>query len=95
MESSVMNRNDSGAAAQIAERILQCCASRAPTGSICPSEVARALWPEGWREKMDAVRAVACALARDGQIEITQRGLVIDPDMLRGAIRLRLRRSAQ
>ncbi len=95
MESSVKDRNDSGAAAQIAACTLRLCESRAPTGSICPSEVARALWPDAWREQMAAVRAVACVLAREGRIEITRAGVVIDPDALRGAIRLRLPRSAQ
>lgn len=83
----------------IAATLLALCARRAtarPGGSICPSEVARALWPEDWRAKMEAVRAVGRALAREGAIEITQGGCVMDPERpTRGAIRYRSRRNAR
>ena len=87
--------DDTDAAARIAACVLKLCATRAPDGSICPSEVARALWPQDWRGQMPAVRSVAQELARSGRIEITRRGTPVDPKTLRGAVRLRLPRSAQ
>jgi hypothetical protein len=59
-------------------------------GSICPSEAARAVGGERWRELMEPTRAAARALARDGAVEVTQRGVVVDPDGdWRGPIRIR------
>ncbi len=65
-------------------------ARRAPGATICPSEAARALDPEGWRAHMDAVRAVAFGLADRGELEVTQGGEVVDGRAARGPIRLRL-----
>lgn len=59
-------------------------------GSCCPSEVARALAPAGWRSLMDLVRRVAWQLAREGSLHILQRGRVIDGARARGPIRFRL-----
>jgi hypothetical protein len=87
--------DDTDVAARVAACVLTLCAARAPDGSICPSEVARALWPQDWRGRMPTVRSVAQELARSGRIEITQRGVPVDPTTLRGAVRLRLPRSAQ
>ncbi len=63
---------------------------RQPGASICPSEVARAVSPRGWRAHMAGVRDVARHLARRGHLAITQRGRGVDPDAaVRGPIRLR------
>jgi len=62
---------------------------REPGRTICPSEAARALDPEGWRDRMDAVREVAFAMADRGALEVTQRGTVVDGRAARGPIRLR------
>ncbi len=59
------------------------------TGTMCPSEVARALDPEDWRPLMDEVRAAAARLVATGDIEVTQGGEVVDPATARGPIRLR------
>ena len=48
-------------------------------GSICPSEAARVVGGEQWRDLMGATREAARALARAGQVEITQRGAVLAP----------------
>jgi hypothetical protein len=72
--------------------IIERCSARAPSGTICPSEVARALWHNNWREHMNDVREVGVTLAREGAIEITQRGVAQNPnDEIRGAIRYRLK----
>lgn len=61
------------------------------SGSICPSEAARAVGGEDWRPLMEAAREAARRLARAGEVEITQRGTVLDPDgMWRGPVRIRL-----
>lgn len=60
---------------------------RAPEATVCPSEVARAVASPGWRHAMDAVRAVAVGLAARGELEVRQRGAVVDAAAARGALR--------
>ena len=60
--------------------------------TICPSEAARAVDPEGWRELMPAARAAAGRLAVAGEVEVTQRGEVVDVATARGPVRIRRRR---
>lgn len=63
---------------------------RGPKSSICPSDAARAVGGDDWRELMDDVREAARRLARSGDVEITQRGDVVDPDgVWSGPIRIR------
>ena len=62
---------------------------RAAGRTICPSEAARALDPAGWPERMEAVRAAAFSMADRGELEVTQRGEVVDGRAARGPIRLR------
>lgn len=58
-------------------------------GSICPSEAARVVGGEQWRELMEPARAAARLMARAGEVQITQRGAVLDPDgNWRGPIRI-------
>lgn len=70
--------------------IFELLAAREPGRSICPSEAARAVDPEGWRRLMPQVRATAVGLARAGRLEITRKDRVADPDTLKGVYRLRL-----
>ena len=58
------------------------------SGTICPSEVARALWPDDWRPHMEEVRRVARLLAADERIVWRQSGRRIDPKTARGPVRL-------
>ncbi|MEO1329866.1 MAG: DUF3253 domain-containing protein [Pseudomonadota bacterium] len=74
----------------IAAEILALVAARGPGKSICPSEAARALDPDDWRRLMGAVRAEAAALARSGRLTILRKGRPIDPDAMRGVVRLAL-----
>jgi hypothetical protein len=62
---------------------------RRPEVSICPSEAARAVDPEGWRALMPAARAAAGRLAAAGQVQVTQRGEVVDVATARGPVRVR------
>ena len=66
---------------------------RAGGATICPSEAARAIAGDGdFRALMPLVRDAARAMADGGEIDVTQRGEVVDIDRARGPIRLRLRR---
>jgi hypothetical protein len=71
--------------------ILALAHHRGSDSSICPSDAARAVGGEQWRDLMDDSRSSALALARDGDVEITQRGEVVDPRQTpRGPIRIRI-----
>lgn len=58
--------------------ILSMLAARAPTATICPSEVARALaamaGAEDWRAAMPTVHAAVDALVADGSIRLSWKG---------------------
>lgn len=56
--------------------------------SICPSDVARVVGGEQWRERMDEVRRVAGVLADAEQVVVTQRGQVVDIASARGPVRI-------
>ena len=59
--------------------------------TLCPSELARMLKPqeEEWRDLMEPIRMAARRLCHQGALQILQSGRVIDPDAVRGPIRLR------
>jgi len=70
--------------------ILHLLERRGPNASICPSEAARAVGGDDWRQLMEAARDAARELARLGRVQITQRGRVLDPGgPWRGPIRIR------
>jgi len=73
--------------------ILELLAKRAEMATICPSEAARALGCEAWRDQMDAARAAAQRLEAAGAVDITQGGEVVDPATAKGPIRIRRRQS--
>lgn len=68
--------------------ILRLLDARAGT-SICPSEAARAVQPEAWRELMEPARQAARRLVAKGEAVITQKGRVVDGSKARGPIRIR------
>lgn len=76
----------------IETEVLRLCRQRGGGKTICPSEVARRVTPQGhdWRGAMDDVRRVAGRLAAIGCIEVYQRGAPVDPFAARGPIRLGL-----
>lgn len=57
-------------------------------GTICPSEAARKVRPDAWREIMEAARDAARRLAATEQVVVMQRGSPVDPSRARGPIRL-------
>lgn len=72
------------------DAILTLARERAPAKTICPSDAARAVGGDQWRDLMDDARDIARDLARAGEVEIMQRGEVVDPDaQWRGPIRIR------
>ena len=81
---------------QIEAALLALIAQRGKQSSACPSEVARALAPEDWRDLMPRVRQVAGQLALRGLLDISQGGQSVPTATLpngpwKGPIRVRLR----
>ncbi|WP_263996084.1 DUF3253 domain-containing protein [Mycobacterium yunnanensis] len=77
---------------QLRAAILDLARQRGPSKTICPSDAARAIGGDEWRNLMDDARDVARELARTGDVEISQKGTVLDPDQpWRGPIRIRIR----
>ena len=74
-------------AAAIRTTLLTLVQQRSSGKTICPSEVARALSTEHWRDLMPAVREAGAELAGQGQIVVTQKGQVVDPQTTKGPIR--------
>lgn len=77
------------------ESIRQLLSHRAGGATICPSEAAKAVGgpdESRWRPLMEPARRAARRLVAAGEIEITQRGNVVDPSTAKGPIRLRTRR---
>jgi hypothetical protein len=64
-------------------------ADRGASKTVCPSEVARAVGGEEWRELMEPARAAARRSVARGEAVITQHGQVVDPSTAKGPIRIR------
>jgi len=83
----------------IRDEILRLLMSLRTGESICPSDAARNFGSK-WRQHMPLVREVAADMVRDGMIEVTQRGEIVDIDersieSIKGPIRLRLGKQAK
>jgi len=63
---------------------------RARDATICPSEAARVVGGDEWRDLMEPSRRAARRLVAQGVVEITQKGKVVDPSTAKGPIRIRL-----
>ncbi|WP_458781699.1 DUF3253 domain-containing protein [Arthrobacter sp. D3-16] len=74
---------------QLEATILDLLAARAATSTICPSDAARAVGDENWRDLMELARRAARRLVDSGEVEITQGGSVVDPATAKGPIRIR------
>lgn len=75
--------------AQLESAVRSLLAARDAGRTICPSEAARLVGGERWRDLMQPARAAAERLAAAGEVEITQRGQAVDPSAARGPIRIR------
>ena len=71
--------------------ILELLSRRAPTSTICPSDAARAVGGETWRDLMEPARQAAQRLVATGDVDITQGGEVVNGATARGPIRIRRR----
>lgn len=63
--------------------------------SIEPSEVAKDLQPEQWQRMLPKVKATALGLMRQGKLTIIKKGKPVDPNAVKGVIRLRLPTEAE
>ena len=73
---------------KISSKIDELLDARAEGTTICPSEVARALGGDTWRELMRPVREVAATRAESGDLKVTRGGREIDARNPGGPIRL-------
>lgn len=62
---------------------------RAAGKTICPSEAARAVGGKEWRELMPEARLAAARMADRGEVQVTQKGQVVDVRSARGPVRIR------
>lgn len=69
--------------------ILALLQRRAGGATICPSEAAKEVDPDRWRELMEPARRAARRLVAAEEVVITQRGRAVDPSTAKGPIRIR------
>ena len=74
----------------ITTTILSTAIDRGAEKSTCPSEIARMLFPGDWRKHMKEVVDVAIELHNQGKVAITQKGIPIDVDHIKGPIRIKI-----
>ncbi|WP_377454450.1 DUF3253 domain-containing protein [Rhodococcoides fascians] len=74
---------------ELEDKIRSLLDARSRDATICPSDVARALSDDAWRDLMEPVRRAARRMVDAGEVEITQKGSVIDPSTAKGPIRIR------
>jgi hypothetical protein len=76
---------------EIQRCLLTLASGRGTDKTFCPSEAARQLAPDTWRELMPQVRAEAIALVKTGKLRCTQGGEEVDPTNARGPLRFSVR----
>jgi hypothetical protein len=75
---------------ELEKAIVALLSERSSSASICPSEAARRVGGEvDWRDLMEPARAAARRLVARGEIEMTQKGVRVDPSTAKGPVRLR------
>lgn len=72
------------------EQVLRLAEERGAEKTSCPSEAAGAVDPARRQELTHLARAVACTLADEGLVEVTQQGVVVDGRRAAGPVRVRL-----
>ncbi|OAB88811.1 S-adenosylmethionine tRNA ribosyltransferase [Janibacter melonis] len=80
---------------QLEAAIRELLAARSADATICPSEAARQVGGDDWRDLMQPARDVVARLADAGEVEATQGGEVVDVRTARGPIRVRTARAAR
>jgi hypothetical protein len=68
--------------------ILELLGNRAAGATICPSEAARRVRPDDWRDWMEPTRRAARRLVARGELRMLQKGRPVDPDTAKGPVRL-------
>ncbi len=61
---------------------------RAASATICPSEAARVVGGEDWRDLMEPARAAARRLQAAERVRLLQKGRPVDPSRAKGPIRI-------
>ncbi|WP_295773279.1 DUF3253 domain-containing protein [uncultured Mucilaginibacter sp.] len=74
----------------ISNTVLAMATERGADKTICPSEVARALYNTHWRKHMEEVRQAAIVLHQQGRVSITQKGKPVDVNHIKGPIRIKI-----
>ncbi len=75
--------------ARLEATIASLLAARARGATICPSEACQVVFGDVEADHMERTRRAARRLVARGQLELTQRGAVVDPSRAKGPIRLR------
>ncbi|MCF0057164.1 DUF3253 domain-containing protein [Dyadobacter sp. CY356] len=75
---------------KIATTILSTAIHRGTEKSTCPSEIARRLFPDIWRNHMKDVLEVAIDLHNKGRVLITQKGIPVDVKDIKGPVRIKI-----
>ena len=75
---------------EISETILSVARERGTEKSTCPSEIARMLFLNDWRRHMKEVVDVAISLQNCRKVVITQKGLPVDIDRIKGPVRIKI-----
>jgi hypothetical protein len=75
---------------KIQDTIIALATRRGADKTICPSEVARALFSDNWRTYMVEVRNAAVNLHQQGRVAIVQKGVRIDVNHIKGPIRIKI-----
>ena len=79
---------DGGPDAGLRAEILRIAEQRGGDKTLCPSEAARSIGGDAWRDLMPAARRIAFDLAGEGLVHVTQHGEPVASDA-RGPIRIR------
>ena len=75
---------------KIATTILSTASHRGAEKSTCPSEIARMVFADDWRQHMKDVREVAIDLHNQGSVVITQKGIPVDVKDIKGPVRIKI-----
>lgn len=75
---------------KISATILTLATERGKSKTICPSEVARQLFPDNWRTHMEDVQKAAFELRSKGKVRILQKGIEVEGTEVVGPIRIQI-----